>query len=479
MVFSSIVFLFIFLPVFLLGYFLLNAPLKNVFLLFSSLLFYYWGEPAFLPIMIASILWNYLSGILVHSTVQHNVARGKNFLKYLTLFISIAGNIVLLFYFKYYDFVITSINQVFSLTLPLKNINLPIGISFFTFQGLSYVIDVYRGHVTPQKNPLTVGLYISMFPQLIAGPIVRYVDIENEIKQRSITIENFYAGISRFITGLAKKVLIANSLALPVDQIFAITPAQIGQSSAWLGAIFYTLQIYFDFSGYSDMAIGLGKMIGFHFLENFNYPYVAKSMTEFWRRWHISLSTWFRDYVYIPLGGNRYGNVYLHLIITFFLTGLWHGASWNFVIWGLWHGAFLIAERLLRNKSTLVRESMVQNILCHIYTMTIVVIGWIFFRAPTLDYAIAYLKIMFGLSSCDQTLFGSTYFLTPFTASMLVFGVICSIKLSTVIIQHVSAPKYASVVKGILEPIALLVLMIICEIFVMASTYNPFIYFRF
>lgn len=475
MVFSSIIFLFVFLPLFLAGYFLLNPRFRNVFLLLASLLFYYWGEPSFLLIMLASILWNYVTGLGCAAAFRRNRSAG-----WLVLLTAVAGNLALLFYFKYFDFAVTTVNHLFSMNLPARDIALPIGISFFTFQGMSYVIDVARGKVAPQKNPLTMGLYISMFPQLIAGPIVRYSDIEREIQERSVTAEDFYGGISRFTEGLCKKVLIANSLALPVDQIFALEPSQIGVSSAWIGALFYTLQIYFDFSGYSDMAIGLGRMMGFHFLENFNYPYLSKSMTEFWRRWHISLSTWFRDYVYIPLGGNRRGNVYLHLILVFFLTGLWHGASWNFVVWGLWHGAFLLAERLERKHGLHHRSGMVSSVICQVYTLLAVVAGWVFFRADTLGYAVSYLKVMFGLGQYGQALFGVSHFITPFTTFMLATGILFSTDLPARLGRWITErSRNSPVVSGILHPTLLLFLLLICGVFVMASTYNPFIYFRF
>lgn len=354
MVFSSVTFLFVFLPVVLAVYYILPGRLRNTFLLLASLLFYYWGEPRFVFVMLASIVWNYLCGLMCGYLPER--MRG---LRKLALILAVAVNLGLLVYFKYADFIIGTINGVFSRSIPLLGVTLPIGISFFTFQGLSYVIDVYRQTVRPQRDPLKLGMYISLFPQLIAGPIVRYADIEREIDHRSVDREKFYAGVSRFVIGLSKKVLIANTLALRADQIFGQPCQSLTAGVAWLGALLYSLQIYFDFSGYSDMAIGLGKMLGFTFLENFDLPYMSRSVTEFWRRWHISLSSWFRDYVYIPLGGNRRGNVYLHLLTVFILTGLWHGAAWNFVLWGLWHGLFLIVERVLRGR---IRGNRLMNI---------------------------------------------------------------------------------------------------------------------
>jgi len=304
--------LFVFLPIFLAGYFLLAPWFRNAFLLLASLVFYWWGEPKFVLVMLGSIALNYCCGLLC--------GLGNKFVRKLGLWIAILVNIGLLFVFKYLDFAIATIDRLFSSEIPLLGIALPIGISFFTFQGLSYVIDVYREKARPQKDPLKLGMYISMFPQLIAGPIVRYVDVEDRLSDRQVDVGAFYEGIVRFVTGLAKKVVISNTLAAPVDEIFAVAPQNISFDVAWLGAVMYTLQIYFDFSGYSDMAIGLGKMLGFSFMENFSYPYMAQSVSEFWRRWHISLSTWFRDYVYIPLGGNRRGNVSICTYSSYFFS---------------------------------------------------------------------------------------------------------------------------------------------------------------
>lgn len=353
MVFSSIIFVIWFLPLFLICYFGVPylIPNKNKIviyngvLLVASLIFYAWDTPKFLFVMLFSILMNYCFGMFIDKTLSE---RGRKF----ELFLGVSFNLLLLGYFKYSNFFIGTLNQVLESNIPNINVVLPIGISFFTFQGLSYVIDVYRKTVKVQKNPLKVALYISMFPQLVAGPIVRYDTICKQINDRRISYDNLVIGLRRFIYGLAKKVLIANILGETADKIFSteyFSITHMPMSVAWLGAICYTMQIYFDFSGYSDMAIGLGKILGFDFLENFNYPYISKSITEFWRRWHISLSSFFRDYVYIPMGGNRKGNVYLHLAIVFLLTGLWHGASWTFVLWGAYHGALILLERKMKN----------------------------------------------------------------------------------------------------------------------------------
>jgi len=346
MLFSEPVFVFLFLPLLLLGYALTPRAAQNTLLLLASLLFYAWGEGFFVLVMLGSIAFNYLVGLLLEA------GRGRRRLRPLALLLGVAGNLALLIVFKYAGFLVTNLNLLLAglklPALPVPALHLPIGISFFTFQAMSYVIDVYRDRIPVQKHPLRIALYIALFPQLIAGPIVRYQHIARQLTRRVVTRPGLAEGIRRFILGLGKKMLLANVLAVPVDKIFAIPAHQLTTSVAWLGVVCYALQIYFDFSGYSDMAIGLGRMFGFRFLENFRYPYLARTITDFWRRWHISLSSWFRDYVYIPLGGNRRGplRTYRNLVIVFLLCGLWHGASWTFVAWGLFHGLFLAIERL-------------------------------------------------------------------------------------------------------------------------------------
>ena len=381
MVFSSTLFLFWFLPVVLVGYYLCGKNAKNYWLLLASLFFYSWGEPKYVLLMFTLIVINYICGLLL--------ARDHN--RYL-LCATVIFNLGILGYFKYFNFLMETVNAVLSLiggqSVSLNQIALPIGISFFTFQIMSYVIDVYRGTVPPQKSLAKLALYISLFPQLIAGPIVRYSDVAAQIDERNVTLGGIYTGAVRFMIGLSKKVLLSNQMAAIADAAFIQSdpPALL----AWMGAVAYALQIYFDFSGYSDMAIGLGKLFGFDFLENFNYPYISSSVKEFWRRWHISLSSWFRDYLYIPLGGSHCSRekTYRNLLIVFSMTGLWHGASWNFVVWGLWHGAFLILERVLGNRFRMPKW------LGHIYTMLVVLIGWVFFRADTLGQAAVYLRSM-------------------------------------------------------------------------------------
>lgn len=480
MVFSSNVFLFVFLPLVLVLYYLIHPNLRNIFLLTASLFFYYWGEPKFVLVMILSIIWNYISGLLLGLSIHR--CPEKTFLKKGILFVSVFVSLSLLYYFKYYDFSINLLNQTFHLELAVKNIALPIGISFFTFQGLSYVVDVYRGDVKAQKNLIKLGMYISLFPQLIAGPIVRYIDIEKEVNHRNVTLDDFYAGVTRFVIGLSKKVIISNPLAYQVDLIFAQNTSNLQLTTAWLGAIMYSLQIFFDFSGYSDMAIGLGRMFGFTFLENFNLPYIASSIKEFWRRWHISLSSWFRDYLYIPLGGNRRGNVYCNLIIVFFLTGLWHGASLNFIVWGLWHGLFQIIERILtQKKSFLLRDDLpiYGMVLRRIYTLMVVLIGWVFFRAENLTIALDYLKVMFGFSHADTVYFQTMYYLDRFTLFILVLAIIFSTNLPQMMRYKMKNVVVLNRIFPVLSSLSIILLLIVSAIMVMASSYNPFIYFRF
>ena len=340
MVFSSMIFLWLFLPLVLFFYFISNNKLKNIILLIFSLIFYAWGESKYILLMLLSIFINYLFGILIDKFRKHDK---------LFLVLAVITNLGLLGYFKYFNFFVNVVNKINGETLVgFRDIVLPIGISFYTFQILSYVIDLYRKEIKVQKNILNLALYVSFFPQLIAGPIVKYKDVDNEINNRKVDLKLFASGVRRFVYGLGKKVLLSNTLALVVDTIYSYNVSQLNTPLVWIAIIAYTFQIYFDFSGYSDMAIGLGRMFGFHFLENFNLPYISQSITEFWRRWHISLSTWFKEYLYIPLGGNRKGKIrtYLNLFIVFFATGLWHGASFNFIAWGLYYGVFLIIEKL-------------------------------------------------------------------------------------------------------------------------------------
>jgi len=470
MVFSSSIFLFFFLPLVIIGYYLLKENYRIYFLMLASMFFYAWGEPKYVLIMILSIVINYTFGLFIHKSIS---TQKKIFAKILLVF-AVACNLGILFYFKYFDFSINTVNSIFKTGFALRNIVLPIGISFFTFQGMSYVIDLYWQKVSLQKNPGLLAFYISFFPQLIAGPIVRYIDIEKQIYNRSQSVEKFASGVQRFIIGLAKKLIIANNMGYVADLIFANQAVENTAVVAWLGIICYTFQIYFDFSGYSDMAIGLGKMFGFEFLENFNYPYISKTITEFWRRWHISLSSWFRDYVYIPLGGNRKGNVYANLFIVFVLTGFWHGASFNFLAWGLWHGLFLIVERLFNARE--VKNNKIVP-LRFVLTMLIVVVGWVFFRSPGLRYALKYIGIMFGVIKPENVGFTLQYYLSPGNIIILCLAIIAS----TPVLKY--AGNFLKIQDNVIVkrtiPVILIVLFFVCMVIVTSTSYNPFIYFRF
>lgn len=463
MLFSSLTFLFCFFPLVVLIYFMLRPALQNYFLLLASLFFYAWGEPKYLLIMLSVITLNYLTGIGIHYFSSH---------KKLILIGSIFLNLAVLGFFKYTDFLIENLNLILKLNLPFLHIALPIGISFYIFQSMSYSIDVYRGTVQAQKNIFKFALYVSLFPQLIAGPIVKYRDIANEIDERTITLQNVVDGLKRFIIGLSKKVVLANTMGEVADKIYSTGANSITADIAWLGAIAYSLQIFFDFSGYSDMAIGIGRMFGFHFLENFNYPYVANSITDFWRRWHISLSSWFKEYLYIPLGGNRVSSFRrtINLIIVFFATGLWHGASWNFIIWGLWHGFFLIVEKF--SFTSFASHSIQNKILRHIYVVLVVIIGWVFFRADNLSVAIDYLKVMFGIVTPSVVPYSIGFYLTQKVA---VIGTI-----ALLLCYDWQSPKFIE--SNYLEPIKMLYsifLLLISITLITSAGYNPFIYFRF
>ena len=399
----------------------------------------------------------------------------------ITLLLTVIANLAILFYFKYFDFAIESVNQIFGTTFSLRDIVLPIGISFFTFQGMSYVIDVYRKDVTAQKNIFKLGLYIVLFPQLIAGPIVRYKDIAQEIDKRHVNVEDFYAGIEKFIIGLGKKAIIANTMALTADAIWNNGVSQNTWIMSWVGSIAYTLQIYFDFSGYSDMAIGLGRMFGFHFNENFNLPYISKNITEFWRRWHISLSSWFRDYVYIPLGGNR-KNVYLNLAIVFLLTGVWHGAAWNFIVWGIWNGVFILIERVIRMKNKKKEIQKKQNrgiiFLQKLYTLMVVNLGRVLFRAPDLETAIDFMKSMFGIIHPEKVSYTIFWYLDKWTITVMILAVIFASSIPTWCCEVVKKNVNESG-RMIGKYIILIALFLFAVIRIVSGTYNPFIYFQF
>jgi alginate O-acetyltransferase complex protein AlgI len=472
MIFSSTLFLFIFLPIVFILYYIIPGKLltaRNILLMAASLLFYAWGEPRVILMMLLSIAVNYGFGLLLGKKRTRLAIAG-----------AVVFNLSLLGYFKYANFFAENINALFG-TGIVSDIALPIGISFFTFQIMSYVIDVYRGSVQPQRKLFNLALYIFFFPQLIAGPIVRYIDIEAQLDKRSHSFELIANGFRRFIIGLAKKVLIANQAALFADYAFGHRSPSI--VAAWAGVVSYALQIYFDFSGYSDMAIGLGRMFGFEFLENFNYPYISRTVQEFWRRWHMSLSTWFKDYLYIPLGGNRKGaaRTYVNLLIVFLATGFWHGASWSFVVWGVYHGVFLMLERGAFGRAL----KKLPRALCSIYTLLVVLFGWVVFRAEDLQAAGVYLVRLFDFTTLNGAAFKSALANTgSFTLAASVVGVVfCAPLLGWVKgkLHHgegeVGAGLRTAVEWG--SMVVCLCLLLLSIVFLTGSDFNPFLYFRF
>lgn len=470
MLFSSLTFLFGFLPILLILYFILKKrKYKNIVLLIFSLIFYAWGEPKYIFLMLLTILIVYIFGILIDKFDKEN----KRILKKISLIICIILILGSLIFFKYSNFLIENVNLAFKAKIKPLNIVMPIGISFYTFQILSYIIDLYNKKIKLQKNYFSLALYVSLFPQLIAGPIVRYETVEEEIDNRKETKEDVISGTKRFIIGLSKKVIIANQMALLADLIFNKHNGAYGTTIIWLGTLAYTLQIYFDFSGYSDMAIGLGRIFGFHFLENFDYPYISKSVTEFWRRWHISLSTWFRDYVYIPLGGNRVNKFkwIRNIILVWLLTGLWHGAAWNFIIWGIYYGLLLLFEKLFFDRIL----KKLPTIINWLYTFIIVMIGWMIFRSNSLNELLLFIKTMFVYKQTDWlTILADN--LSTFNALMFVLPAFI---LSFPILKKIKEKYSGKTIYIILTNILLLMLFIMCIVYLTSSSYNPFIYFRF
>ena len=477
MLFSSLVFLYIFLPIVLLLILICKQTWHNWILLIASLIFYAWGGVSFTILLLLSITLNYFVGLYIDrfkGTIKSKRA----------LIIGIIFNLLLIVIFKYANFLVDNVNELgYWLGFPkikLPPILLPLGISFFTFQAISYIVDVYQGKAQVQKRYADLALYIALFPQLIAGPIVRYHDIAQQILERQLSRTKFALGIERFIVGLGKKVLLANNFAFVADEIFAVAPQSLDPITAWFGLLCYTLQIYFDFSGYSDMAIGLGKMFGFDIPENFNFPYISKSIREFWRRWHISLSNWFRDYLYIPLGGNRKSlkRTYINLIIVFFLTGLWHGASWSFVFWGLFHGFFLVLERIGFGKQL----SNIWSPIAHIYTLLIIMIAWVFFRIEKFPEALAYCGALFGLNPSSATNFDLNFYLNYELILALIIGLLASTPVFKTIGQYWNSQqenRAAIELGGILSSFGLMLIFIYCTMNLVNSSYNPFIYFRF
>ncbi|HIU71263.1 MAG TPA: MBOAT family protein [Candidatus Galloscillospira excrementipullorum] len=462
MVFSSVPFLYVFLPVVLLGYFLVPRRFKNVVLLAASLFFYYYGERAYTSLLLISSLSDYLHSLYIEK--HRGTQRAKA-----ALISSIAVNLALLGFFKYADFLISTVNSLLRTSIPLLKVPLPIGISFFTFQTMSYTIDVYRGRVHAQKNLVTMGTFVCLFPQLVAGPIVRYSDIALELEQRSTTLDEVSAGARRFVVGLAKKVLVANAMG----ELCGLYRSAGEQTTlfALLYAAAFTIQIYYDFSGYSDMAIGLGLLFGFHFPENFNYPYLSRSVSEFWRRWHMTLGGWFRDYVYIPLGGNRVPRLlYIrNIFVVWALTGLWHGAAWNFVVWGLLFGVLLTAEKLFLDKWL----QKCGRILPHVYVMAVVVLSFVLFNASSMQGALADIAAVLGLTGAPFAGTLSLYYLKSYAVLLAVSVVGCT-----------PWPKKLALalpegVRAVLEPVAMAVLLLLVTAYLVDGSFNPFLYFRF
>ena len=466
MVFSSIVFLYIFLPIMLLIYFIVPNKFKNAVMIVASLIFFAWGEIRYIFIMLLLAVMDYVCGNKINKYMDNPTK------KRIFLFIDVGTNLLILFFFKYADFIITSINSITNLNIPLLNIPLPIGVSFNTFQSLSYIIDVYRGTVKCEKSFYNYLAYTMLFPQIIAGPIVRYETVDKELEVKNISIDNFSLGIKRFIVGLGKKVLIANNIGALWNTIEQGQISNLTFVLAWFGIIAFALQIYFDFSGYSDMAIGLAKMFGMDFDENFNFPYISKSITEFWRRWHITLSSWFRDYVYIPLGGNRKGfaKQIRNILIVWFLTGAWHGASWNFILWGLYFGVILILEKLIILKLL----DKCGKIFSHIYAIILILIGWVIFAFEDLQKIGAYFGAMFNITNFVNN--EALYYLRNY-GLIAIIGIICSTMLVKKLLVKLDESNKIGI--KIIEVVVYIGILILCTASLVTDTFNPFLYFRF
>ncbi|CAG7839733.1 alginate regulatory protein [Clostridium novyi B str. ATCC 27606] len=468
MVFSSLTFMFVFLPIILVVYYLSPRCLRNLIIFIASLIFYAWGEPIYILIMIFSTVFDYTNGLLI-DRLRHK----KRLCRFIFID-SMVINLAILSFFKYYNFIIANINNIMHAHIPSTDLPLPIGISFYTFQTMSYVIDLYFEKVEAQKNIISFGTYVTMFPQLVAGPIVQYGDIAKQLYNRKETLGMFGDGVELFITGLGKKVLLANNIGLLWSSIKATPLWNLSVVGAWIGIIGFTFQIYFDFSGYSDMAMGLAKMFGFNLMKNFNYPYISKSITEFWRRWHISLGSWFRDYVYIPLGGNKKGsfNQYRNLFIVWFLTGLWHGASWNFVLWGLYFGIFVTLEKIFLLKWL----DKCPKIISHIYTMLLVIVGWAIFEFEDMHTCSRFIGVMFGFGKNilinTETMY---YIYTNWILFMIL--IICSTPLPAKIISIIK--RKIKIIGAVALPLGYVAIMFIATAYLVNDTYNPFLYFKF
>ncbi len=466
MLFSSIPFLYYFLAAVLIMYFAVPGKIKNLVLLFSSLFFYAWGEVRLVILMLGVILLGYVFGLLIGKSTTLKQKKGW-------LILSVVSMVGILGYFKYADFFVSNFNALTGLQVPLLKVALPIGISFYTFQVISYVVDVYRGEAKVQYNPFTLATYVAMFPQLIAGPIVRYADVAKQLERRTHSIDKTALGIRRFVIGLSKKILIANTLG----ELCEIFKASGDKSVAfyWLYAFAFTLHIYYDFSGYSDMAIGLGKIFGLDFLENFNYPYISKSITEFWRRWHMSLGTWFRDYVYIPLGGNRVSKArwLFNILTVWLLTGFWHGASWNFIVWGLYFAVLLMLEKLV-----LLPILQKSGPLKHVYVLVLIMISFVIFNATDMREAFAYIGGMFGAGNLPFVSAETSYYFRS-NLIVLLIAVVGATPLCRNLAMKLEHSKKGAVVIGILEPVVLMGLLLLCTAYLVDGSFNPFLYFRF
>ena len=467
MVFSTPIFLFCFLVLTLLVYYVVPRQFRNLVILCASLVFYYWGERRYVVIMFLSTAIDFTHGLLVERCRKSGNDKGAR----LAVASSIVFNLALLFFFKYWDFLARSLQALGLTFMPVLGIHLPIGISFYTFQTMSYTIDVYRGDARAQRSILNFGAFVTLFPQLIAGPIIKYKDLGEQIDHRTSSTEQFASGVQIFMVGMAKKVLLANNVGLLWDNYKAMAPAELTVAGAWLGVLAFTFQIYFDFSGYSDMATGLGRMLGFEFLPNFNYPYISRSITEFWRRWHISLSTWFREYLYIPLGGNRCSKArwMFNLLVVWAATGIWHGASWNYLIWGLYFFVLLMAEKFLLLNVLKKAPALVG----HIYTLFFVVVSWAIFALEDFGQLTAYLKVMFGLGGVPLVDGAFGYYLTGYLPTLCV-AALASTPLGVKVYQKL--PQRAAQVPG---AAAILAGLVLCTAYLVDGTYNPFLYFRF
>ncbi len=471
MVFSSILFLFRFLPIFMILYFLAPGRAKNLVLFLGSLIFYAWGEPVYIVLMLFSTVSDYIHGILIGPRRGTKAAKGL-------MVSSIVINLLMLGFFKYADFLIQTINSIGGFSIPLFELGLPIGISFYTFQTMSYTIDVYRGEAKVQKNLLDFAVFVTMFPQLIAGPIVKYRDVESKLHTRKSDICAISYGAKRFVLGLAKKVLLANNMGLIWTTVKSYDYGEMSVLTAWLGIIAFALQIYFDFAGYSDMAIGLGAVMGFQFPENFNYPYISKSVTEFWRRWHMTLSSWFKEYVYIPLGGNRKGlpRQILNILIVWMLTGIWHGAGWNFVLWGLWFAAFLIVEKIFLRKLL----SKLPGVVGHTYCLIVVLVSWVMFELESVASIGNYISAMFGVNG-GVLWDNKALYLGRENLVLLVIAVLAATPIFTAPVKRLKRSKtgYAMALYSFGEKVIPALLLLLSIAYVVEASYNPFLYFRF